>query len=181
MCESHGLNDISRRGFAAVTVAGAGLSLLPIRAWAAGHTDALCIMCIDYRLIDGAVKFFDADPRAPGTGHYDLAALAGASLAGVLTKFPEAVPGFWNQIALAKQLHGIKRLVVLDHMQCGAYAQQFNQGNPMPPEQERAAHKETMKQVTLAFENSYGKELALEFFLMDVANDKPGVVTRVEV
>ncbi len=164
-----------------MAAAGAALSLLPWRAWAAGHTDALSIMCIDYRLIDGAVNFFDADRRAPGTGHYDLAALAGASLSGVLTKFPEAVPGFWSQIALARQLHAIKKVVVLDHMSCGAYAQQFNAGNPMPPEAERAAHRQTMKEVKLAFENRYRAELALEFFLMDVVNDKPGPIDRIEV
>lgn len=177
MCTSHDHGGISRRGFATVAMAGAALSLLPFRAWA-GQTEALSFMCIDYRLVDGAIAFYD---RNPGPAHFDLVALAGASLAGVLTKFPEAVPGFWKQIDLALQLHHIRKVMVLDHMQCGAYAAQFNNGQPMPDAQERAAHRATMSQVKTAFYNRYPPSLGLEFFLMEVEDDKPGPINPVNV
>jgi hypothetical protein len=113
---------ISRRSFAAMAVASAGLSLLPIRTHAAGTAiDGVGIMCIDYRLVDEAVKFFDQ--KMPG--HYDLVALAGASLASVSQMFPASVDALWNHITIAHTLHSIKHVVVLDHRDCGAYKQEF--------------------------------------------------------
>ena len=113
---------ISRRNFAAMAAAGAGFSLLPIRAHAADVAlEALCIMCIDYRLIDPAVQYFDLTLQ----GRYDLVVLAGASLASVSQMFPASVDAFWNHITIAHTLHAIKSVVVLDHRDCGAYKQEF--------------------------------------------------------
>ena len=79
---------------------------------------ALAITCIDYRLVDDAVRFFDAKKM---TNDYDQVSLAGASLAAVSDKFPSSNAAFWDHIAIAKQLHSIKKVVLLDHRDCGAY------------------------------------------------------------
>jgi hypothetical protein len=187
MCTLHNQSDISRRGFATLVLAGASLGLLSLPVRAAGHTAALCIMCIDYRLVNGEVGFFNTQPWLPRTGDYDVTALAGASLAGVLTKFPEAVPGFWKQIELARQLHAIENVVVLDHMQCGAYEQQFNGGKPFERKEpfwdgpEYPFHVSTMKQVNAAFGDRFGASMKLSFFIMDVVDDKPGRIISVPV
>lgn len=149
MCTDHQFQGISRRGFAAMAVAGAGLTLLPTRLSAAAKIDALCIMCIDFRLVDTGVHFFDT---TVGTGDYDFVALAGASLAGVpTTQFNPTDQGFWIQVATATNLHEIQRVVVLDHMDCGAYAAVYNGGKPMDPDAERAAHRRVMQQVNDIF------------------------------
>ena len=180
MCTLHHPSDISRRGFGSLALASAGLSLLPFRAFAAGHADAMCFMCIQYGLVNHSVDYFNSNVKDK---KYDLTALAGSSLSGVLTKFPDAVPGFWKQIELAKQLHSISRVMVLDHMNCGAYWAQFSGGQPDP--NERARHKETMEKVKEAFLNRFGNTMHLDFFLMEtrVVNGDvlPGEINPVEV
>ena len=116
----------------------------------AAPTDALSIMCIDHRFVTRTIGFFNRPPQA-GAERYDLVALAGASLAGVAEKLEETVPGFWQQVATAAGLHHIHRVVLLDHMKCGAYEKEFNNGNEMPPAVERAHHRDTWVKVAAEF------------------------------
>lgn len=149
MCNAEHAHDLNRRSLIALAATGAGLALLPGRALAAGAVDALCIMCIDYRLVDNGVSFFD---NTVGIGRYDIVALAGASLAGASPSLLKpTVPGFWQQIDVARDLHDINKVVVLDHMDCGAFKQEFNNGKPMPYEAERKKHIEMMQAVRATF------------------------------
>lgn len=144
MCD-HDNHGISRRGLAALGVGAAAIGLLPSRVFAAGPVDALCIMCIDYRLVDTGVGFFD---DTVGHQKFDIVVLAGASLAGTSRNmFMATVPGFWQQVDAARNLHDINKVLVLDHMDCGAYKVEFNGGNSMPPDVERQKHIETMQTV----------------------------------
>jgi len=173
MCTLHHPSGISRRGFGSLAVASAGLSFLPFRAWAAGHAEAMCFLCIQYGLVNDSVAFFN---HTVPDRKYDLTALAGASLSGVLTTFPDAVPGFWKQIELAKSLHSISKVHILDHMNCGAYWAQFNDGRPMQPPAERTAHRETMAKVRQAFVNRFSNSMQLDFFLMETTVNNRGDV-----
>jgi hypothetical protein len=128
-----------------MAIAGAGALLLPPSAFAAGKIDALSVMCIDYRLVTRGVEFFDSK-KGPGPGNYDLVTLAGASLAAASeTMFLPTVPGFWQQLGAAFALHAISKVVVLDHMGCGAFAEAFNGGKPLLPADERKLHLQVMK------------------------------------
>jgi hypothetical protein len=167
MCTSHhssGLHSsaISRRGFGALALAGAGVALLPLRARAA-DIEALAIMCIDYRLVDDAVRFFDSDRHL--SRQYDLVALAGASLAAVAPAFPSSGAAFWDHVAIARQLHNIKRVVVLDHRQCGAYKVQFGSQYVEGGAAELEQHRGVMKLAKAEFERRK-IDLGLEFHLM---------------
>ena len=82
----------------------------------------LAITCIDYRLVDDAVRFFDSRHM---TNDYDQVSLAGASLAGVSNKFPSSNAAFWDHIGIAKQLHHIQKVIVVDHRDCGAFKVAF--------------------------------------------------------
>ena len=108
---------IHRRGLltAAGGLLGAGLMSVPARS---ATVTALAITCIDYRLVDDAGKFFASQKL---TNDYDLVALAGASLAAVSSKFPSSNAAFWDHVGIAKQLHSIKKVIVVDHRECGAY------------------------------------------------------------
>lgn len=115
------------------------MSFVPARA---AEIDALCIACIDYRLPDSDVWFFDG---TSGRQNYHLVALAGASLAGSSKGlFAPTVPVFWQQVDSARLLHKIKRVIVLDHMQCGAYKEEFSPDKPLPPEIEKQLHIQSM-------------------------------------
>ena len=163
MCQSICLTAITRRGFAASTIG--GLSLLPFVAHAAANIEALAIMCIDYRLVDDAVRFF-GDKRHLRK-EYDLVALAGASLAAVAPAFPASNAAFWDHISIAQQLHNIKRVVMLDHRQCGAYKVQFGSHYAEGGAVELEQHREIMRLVAAEFERRK-INLALEFNLMAV-------------
>jgi len=167
-CAHH---DISRRRFTSLAIAGAGSLLLPASALA-DTTDALSIMCIDFRLVNRGISFLNRKPPAAGTGKYDIVALAGASLAGVSTALKETVPGFWQQVSTAVGLHKIQKVVMLDHMQCGAYNAEFNNGERMPRHVELPHHLDTWVKVADEFHKRAreGKlpALPLDFFLMEL-------------
>jgi len=157
MCDSndHGL---TRRGMAGLALAGAASLVLPRAARAAGiarakdtQLDALCLMCIDYRLPTASVSAFDNVARGypgPGPRNYDLVALAGASLAASSeTTFLPTAAGFWQQFGAAWALHKVQKLIVLDHMECGAFNVQFNNGNKLPYDRELELHKQQMRRL----------------------------------
>ena len=54
-------------------------------------------------------------------GDYDEVALPGASLAIVERKYPEWGVALEEVIELLEGLHHIKRVIFLDHRDCGAY------------------------------------------------------------
>jgi hypothetical protein len=161
MCQAICSTAITRRGFAASAVL--GLSVLPFAARAAANIEALAIMCIDYRLVDDAVHFFD-DKRNLRK-QFDLVALAGASLAAVAPAFPASGAAFWDHVSIAQQLHNIKRVVMLDHRQCGAYKVQFGSQYAEGGATELEQHRGVMKLAAAEFERrKIG--LPLEFYLM---------------
>jgi hypothetical protein len=173
MCNEHDNSDssrpddtrtgISRRNFTGLAFAGTALSLIPMRTWAAqGGLKALCIMCIDYRLVNTAIKFFDGKV---GVKEYDLVALAGASLAGVGPAFPASNAAFWDHIGIAKSLHDIQKVLILDHRDCGAYKVQYGTLYQGSGAGELEQHQQIMKLVKAESERRK-VGLPFEFYLM---------------
>ena len=149
---------ISRRRFA--LLAGA-FTLLPFGTRAA-EVEALALTCIDYRLVDDGVRFLD------GLGlekNFDHVALAGASLAAVSDRFPSSNKAFWDQLAIARSLHHVKTLVVLDHRDCGAYKVAFGPDFAPNPPQEDAQHKAVMEQLKAQLAAKH-PDLTSEYYLM---------------
>ncbi len=82
---------------------------IPRRA-IAHEAAALVVSCIDFRFIEPLQRFLTAQALA---GHHDWTALAGASLAVTET--------FFDRLDLAYRLHGVRRVLICDHQDCGAY------------------------------------------------------------
>jgi carbonic anhydrase len=142
MCKQH--SEMTRRHFGAVTLGAMSMSLLTISARAAGNAEAMVVTCIDYRFVDAATKFFD---DLHMMRKYDLVSLAGASLAGVSPAFPSSNAAFWDQLVLAKKLHDVQKLIVLDHRDCGAYKAAFGEKYAGEGDAEAAQHKSVMLEV----------------------------------
>ncbi len=105
----------------------------------------MALTCIDYRLVDDSVKFFDGMQL---TNEYDLVALAGASLAGVSPKFPSSNAAFWDQASsISQTLHHIKKVIALDHRDCGAYKVAFGKDVATEHVAETAQHRTVMLQL----------------------------------
>jgi hypothetical protein len=152
---------IHRRDLAKLLAGAAGAAALPGAARAA-TVDALAITCIDYRLVDDAVRFFDGKKM---TNDYDQVSLAGASLAAVSDKFPSSNAAFWDHIGIAKQLHHIKKVIVVDHRDCGAYKVVFGKDYKADAAGETAQHKAVMEQVKAKLAKTH-PDLESEFYLM---------------
>jgi hypothetical protein len=167
MCEC----KIDRRALGKLIAGVTGASLLPGTAEAAAVT-ALAITCIDYRLVDDAVKFFN---RKHLTNDYDQVSLAGASLAAVSDKFPSSNAAFWDQIGIAQQLHHIKKVIVVDHRDCGAFKVAFGKDFKGEGAAETAQHKTVMEQVKAKLAKTH-PDLAAEFYLMSLDGKAERVV-----
>lgn len=161
MCEHREIPGLSRRGFAGLML-GAGLTALPLRASAAAHVTALGLTCIDYRLVDDGMRFFDAQKL---TNDYDQVALAGASLASVSAKFLSSNKAFWDHVGIAKTLHNIQKVVVLDHRDCGAYKVAFGRDYAGEKDAETLQHKGVMLKMRALLKKRH-PDLASEFYLM---------------
>lgn len=161
-CTTHPASGLNRRNFSSVFGAMCGWALLPSRALAAGTAEALALTCIDYRLVDDNIRFLDGLRL---TKEYDQVALAGASLAAVSRKFPSSNSAFWDHVTIAKQLHHIRRVIFVDHRDCGAYKVAFGDAFAAAREPETAQHKQIMLQAKAMLAQKH-PDLASEFYLM---------------
>jgi hypothetical protein len=107
-----------------------GLGLAIARAIAEAHDGTLT-----------AEARADGEHVALAGEKYDHLALPGASLGVMQSAFPAWSEAFWQQLALALVLHPmIHTLVILDHMDCGAYKRLLALGDDAA--KEKKAHRE---------------------------------------
>jgi carbonic anhydrase-like protein len=143
---------LSRRRLLKVSATGAGLALLSggglvgslataPRVYASGAIEALVLNCIDYRLVNEVTTLMNERRM---TNEYDQMILAGATLGVATDKFPAWAQTFWEHLAVSVQLHQIKRVIAIDHRDCGAYKLAFNQDFGADPVAETAIHTQVM-------------------------------------
>ena len=106
-------------------------------AHAAGGTDALLLSCMDYRLMDEVERYMSARGLR---NRYDHVILAGASLGAVTDKFPAWNQPFWEHLDVAIKLHNIHQVILLDHLDCGAYKVILGPGHAKDAQLEKQAH-----------------------------------------
>lgn len=95
----------------------AAMALLPKEALS-GHAEALLLSCMDYRLVDETERYMT---NRGLRDKYDHVILAGASLGAMTDKYPSWNQTFWDHLDVSIKLHGIKKVIILDHRDCGAY------------------------------------------------------------
>lgn len=151
----------SRRHFGILGLSALGLSALPFPANAA-EVEALTLTCMDYRLTDAIAPLMAQQHLAH---NYDQIALAGASLAGVSPKFPSSNAAVWDHVAIAKQLHHIRKVVAVDHRDCGAYKVAFGKDFASAHDAETAQHKKVMLEFQALLKQKH-PDLGYEAYLM---------------
>ena len=112
---------------------------------------------MDFRLI-GAVSEYMS--KISKKGQYDHVILAGASLGANNTIYPEWGNAFWEHIKLARDLHNIKNVMIIDHRNCGAYKGFLNQDFPENAtaaelKEETASHKRQLDALAYAIHAKY--------------------------
>ncbi len=160
------LRHNSRRTFLKIAGLGAGAALMapliPGSARAGSDVEALLLSCMDYRLVDDTARYMD---RRGLTNNYDHVILAGASL-GALTDQKKAWgEAFWDHVAVARQLHRIKRVMVLDHRDCGAYRVFLGPDVASDPEKETAVHTAQLRALGTEIKARH-PDLEVELLLM---------------
>jgi len=73
---------------------------------------------MDFRLMKGIREFLDQNDL---TGDCDLISVAGASKCIADSSVPAETEFLLKQIGLSHDLHGIKHLIFMHHLDCGAY------------------------------------------------------------
>jgi carbonic anhydrase len=92
--------------------------LQPYMAIAAtGHYEAMVLGCFDPRLQEPVRKY---TAKRHLTGKYSQFVIAGASIGVVAEPFKDWHKAFWDNLATSVQLHNIKKVIAINHRDCGA-------------------------------------------------------------
>lgn len=111
----------------------------------------LALSCIDYRLFDATVEFLKKDCCVDA---FDHTILAGASLGFNQDEFCCWPITFNKHVELAIELHNIKKIVVIDHEDCGAY-KLFYPELHKHPKRERKYHIKNITRFILCMKEAF--------------------------
>lgn len=135
------------------------------------RAEALVVTCIDFRLTDAVSSYLKTRGLS---GDYDHVSIAGAAL-GIMSKEKTAWSEmFWDHLALAREMHSIRKVIVIDHRDCGACKKFMGKDCAIDPAAELTTHKRAMNaladeielrqpglQIELLFMDLEGKVLQL--------------------
>lgn len=134
------------------------------RASTVDETEALLLSCMDFRFIDKTERYM------AGRGlrdKYDHLILAGASLGALTEKYPAWNQTFWEHLDIAIQLHRIRKVLVMDHQDCGVYKVILREHFAQAPAKEKMAHTSKLKQLGKLIKEKYPR-LEVELLLMSL-------------
>ena len=163
--------DLLRGGFSRrhLLRAGGGLvafaALQPFTAIAAtGDYEAMVVSCIDPRFQLPVTKY---TVKRHLTGKYSHFVFAGAAIGVVAPAFQDWHKTFWDNLAATIQLHNIKKVIEINHRDCGAakiaYGEAAVKNKDAETETHRKALAEFRKQV-----NEKQPKLGVETGLMSL-------------
>lgn len=127
--------------------------------------DVLMLSCIDYRFPHLICDYLDARGLI---GNYDIFTLPGASLGACCPEYPHWNKAFEEIIELAIGLHSIKKVIILNHEECGAF--QKLRGVPDKKSDEIVMHKEQVA-ITQAWLEKKFPQLDYEFLYINLLGD----------
>ena len=136
---------LDRRHFFQLAGSAGLLALSPSLSLAAeGDYDAMLLSCIDPRMVTPVYKYMD---QRGLTGQYSQLVIAGAAIAVVAPKFEVWRPAFWDNLATTVQLHHIKRLIAIDHRDCGAAEIAYGAASIADPQIETETHRKVLAEL----------------------------------
>lgn len=131
---------LHRRQFLRVVgIGGATLAFAPSLALAAeGDYEAMVLACIDPRMQE-PVHRYTVEQNL--TGKFSQFVIAGAAIGVVAPAFKDWHKAFWDNLATTIQLHRIKRVIAIDHRDCGAAKIAYGEAKVATPQAETETHK----------------------------------------
>jgi carbonic anhydrase len=117
-------------------------TLRPLRVRAAGGDyEAMILGCIDPRM-QKPVREFAVGHGLDGL--YSQFTFAGAAVGAVAPAFAAWHQTFWDNLATSVELHNIKRVIAIDHRDCGAARIAYGETSIATPDAETATHRQAM-------------------------------------
>ncbi|MBL8258951.1 MAG: hypothetical protein JNM60_03955 [Candidatus Competibacteraceae bacterium] len=157
---------------AGAAVAGQSVAALTKPASAAAHAgsgpahtaEALLLSCMDYRLIDDIARYMDGRGL---TNQYDHIVLAGASLGALTDTYKNWNKAFWDHLKIAADLHQVKKVILMDHRDCGAYKVILKADFSQDAQLETRIHAKFLRDLMVAIHKAH-PELEVERLMMNL-------------
>jgi len=155
-----------RRRFLQMAGGVAVAAAIPFHAKAQGYGnyEAMLLSCIDPRTQEPVRAFMEKQGLL---GKYSQFTFAGAAIGVVAPKFATWHRTFWDNLAATVQLHKIKRIIAIDHRDCGACRIAYGDKSTSTPEIETAQHRKVFAQFR-AEAAKHQPKLAVETGLMSL-------------
>jgi carbonic anhydrase len=138
-------SQFSRRRFIqGAAAAGAVLAMpAPVALAASGNYEAMVLGCIDPRLQEPMRRY---TARRGLTGKFSQFIIAGAAIGVVAEPFKDWHKAFWDNLAASVQLHNIKRVIAIDHRDCGAAKIAYGADKVANPKIETETHRAALEE-----------------------------------
>jgi len=134
-----------RRFIQGAAAAGAATMLAPYSVLAAeGKYEAMVLSCIDPRMQEPVRRY---TARRGLTGKYSHFVIAGAAIGVVAEPFKDWHKAFWDNLATSIELHHIKRVVAIDHRDCGAAKIAYGADKVASPKVETETHRAALAEL----------------------------------
>jgi hypothetical protein len=125
---------------------------------------ALVLSCIDYRILEAERYFLSLQNLS---NLYDFTALAGSSLALSGVPHQSDAMAFWDQLDISYRLHHIKKVIILDHQDCAAFAYKIDPQLNADPALELKTHQESLSRAHWAIRDKY-PDLNIELYFVNL-------------
>jgi carbonic anhydrase len=170
-------SDLMRGAFsrrALIRGAAAGVistTLSPLAAFAAKRQyDAMVLSCIDPRLQEPVRRY---TARRGLTGKYSHFVIAGAAIGVVAEPFRDWRKAFWDNLATSIEIHHIRRVIAIDHRDCGAAKIAYGADKVANPKLETETHRAAL--------GEFRKQVAARHPQMKVETGLMAVGGRIEM
>ncbi len=97
--------------------------------------------CIDPRM---QTPVYDYAVKQRLAGQYSQFTIAGAAIGVVAPAFEAWHTAFWDNLAATIDLHNIKRVIAIDHRDCGAAKIAYGDASIATPEVETETHRKVL-------------------------------------
>jgi len=137
----------------------------PLLALAAeGEYEAMVLSCIDPRLQEPVRKYTAGRGLI---GKYSQFVIAGAAIGVVAPVFRDWHKAFWDNLGASIQLHRIRKVIAIDHRDCGAAKIAYGPAKVASPRLETQTHRAALAEFRIQVGKRYPK-LAVETGLMSL-------------
>ena len=124
---------------------------------------AMVLSCIDPRFQTIVYKFLK---KKKLIGKYSSFTIAGSAIGITANKFKRWHKVFWDNFDTSVKLHSIKKLIVINHRDCGA-AKIINGKKEFTKFNETAVHKKSFQKIKKLFKKKYPK-LSIELKIISL-------------